>query len=290
MTSSVSAWRRAAVRVVAPVLLGVLCACSSFDDDASASTASEDASSPDGDAGAPDGTTNAEAGIDSGASFECTPLAPRIVEDFDSEVRSMSAHQQGGGALSLEDGVLVASVPATVDARAYYGKSVTVPTGVKFSHARLRFTMKDLVWPPTGFFVEGGCIIELTQSSDTRSSVRLELRPESMKLDDQQIVAGNVAETGVGPELTSYASVPTDYAVTLDIVKNADATEVSTRGSVVGQNDVMTKKTPLAGEPAVISVNCGINQTNVSANGSASTFRLGLDDVAIDLCRVPETD
>lgn len=286
---STIALARVPIAFCAGALLGVaLWACSSFGEGDSDSDDGQDAA-PQGADSAVDGAqaSNDAGGSEASATFACEPMSPRVVETFDSDVLSLVQRTDGNGKLVVENGVLAATVAAESGSRAYFAKSISVPQGMKFSHARLKFTLKELTWPPDGFFLEAGCMIEFNQNDNTRTSVRLELRPNSMLLDDQQTVDGGPAETGAGPELTGFLNAPTDYVVTLDVAQNAEATELTTVGHVAGRDAQPTKKTPLAGDARIIEVHCGINQTSVGAMTAATSYTLKMDDVEIDVCRAP---
>lgn len=259
--------QRLACAVAALTIVASAWACSSFE---VTPGEEKDASAPDVD----------ETPEDVDAGFACKRIGQRIVERFDG-APSFRAQATGGGSVTVDGGELVATIDSARSTgnaqRAYYFTSVPIPAERAFGHARARFTFKGLVPPPA--YVEAGCAIILhQQGTATSSAVRVELRPESMRLDDVAFLDGGVVDSGAGESLAPFSSAATDYAVTID-VKVLDDGGLGSTGSIPG-NEPVSKTTPLLATIHTVDLHCGID----SANIAEGTYTVRLDDVEIDLC------
>ena len=255
--------QRLACVVSSVTILGSAWACSSFE---AVPAAEPDAAAPDaGEMAGPD------------AGFMCNRIGQPIEERFDEEP-ALRAEEASGGTLGVDGGVLYAKVTNKGSAqRSYYSTSIPIASGRSFGHARVRYTFKGLV-PPTSY-TEAGCAIIFHQRGDgTSSAVRVELRPESIRLDDVAFLDGGAFDSGVGEPLAPFERTPTDYPITID-VRMGDGVLVST-GSVPGAVPV-TKTTPLLAEIVTIDLHCGIDSASVPDGGE---YGVMLDDVLIDLC------
>lgn len=262
--------QRLACVVAALTIIASVWACSSFE--AVAPDAAPDAAILD-DASEPP--------VDAGDGFECIRIGQPIEERFDLEP-AFTKQESGGAKVGIDGGELVATIDATGAngnaQRAYYTTSIAVPTERAFGHARLHYTFKGLVPPPS--YVEAGCTIIFHQrGTGTSSAIRVELRPDTMRLDDVAFLDGGVVDSGIGDRLATFARNATDYAVTIDVKVLPDG-GLGTIGSVPGSVPV-SKTTPLLDAIHTVDLHCGIDSAGI-ANGRQYTVQL--DDVVIDLC------
>lgn len=259
--------RRLACLIAALALVASAWACSSFE---AAPVVEPDAA-----------VADASETIEPDAGFTCNRIGQPIDERFEVEP-AFTRQSAGGGTIGIDGGELVARIIASNGngnaQRAYYTRTVPVPSGRAFGHARIRYTFKGLV-PPTSY-LEAGCAIILHQRGNgTSSAVRVELRPNAMRLDDVVFLDGGASDSGTGDEMVSLARGATDYPVAIDVTLVPDG-GLSSVGSIPG-NIPVRKTTPVLDTIETIDLHCGIDSASVPDGGE---YTVRIDDVAIDLC------